>query len=294
MRRWVVLLGLIVAACTATLPVPTPTLSATASSALTRAARTPLPAPMPDVPAPTIPQILASPSVILAPSTEPPPWAGCRSAPDPVAPPAAFCVAAITADLDGDQLVDRFVVWGEGNNRGEHGGWRWQLAAVLASGRVLRTAYDTPWYAAEPRGVIDVNGDGRGLALVTWDRGASTATWVAFTVDGGRLLQVTDGDRGPLMIRMFGSGGRGNTFGCVTDAQGIRLLSVMGYGSRHPVPGDFSSAVFDWGVNNYRIRGSIAILVGMASGTVTQAVISDPASDFNRTWQRCGLDVRGF
>jgi hypothetical protein len=286
MLRSVVLLASILVACTAAVPAPTSVPSTTTSPVPSLALRS-----LPPTPSLVAPTVTAAPSI--APTPEPPPWTGCRSTPDPVVPPSAFCVASVTGDLDGDRLADRLVVWGEGDNRVDHG-WRWQVAAVLASGRVLRTTYDTPWYAAEPRGVIDVNGDGRGLVLVTWDRGASTATWLAFTVDGGQLLQVTDGDRGPLRIRMFGSGGRGNTFGCVTDAHGIPLLSLMGYGSRLPVPSDNTSTVFDWGVDNYRIRGSSALLVGTASGTVTSAVVSDPASDFNRTWQQCGLDTRGF
>ena len=95
---------------------------------------------------------------------------------------------------------------------------------------------------------------------------------------------------------MYGSVAHGGRFACVTDARGIALLSVVGFGARSsPVPW-----VFDWSATNYRVVGAQAIAVGTASGSLTQAEMDDPESAFNRTWGspwdpahggQCGLRV---
>jgi hypothetical protein len=204
---------------------------------------------------------------------------------DPLPPVGAICVTVGRGDLDGDGVEDRAVVWGDPAPPSDGRPQRWHLAAVTASG-TKETTVGTPFFEAAVRGVIDVNRDGRGQILVHIDRGASTERWWAYAVVDGSPRQIQIGDGVPLQILAYGSVMHGSRFECVRDAAGVRLLSLMGFGGRYI---DAGTVVFDWGAENYRIRGARATLVGTATSTVTRAEMQDPGSDFNKTWRNCGV-----
>ena len=208
MSRWLVLLLVIVSACTSSTPSAAPPTNAVA----------PTPGTSPTLETSRIP--------VFAPVVSPSPapsqsydvnTAGC-SLDDPRVGEPSLCSRFLSADLDGDGTNDQIVFYLPGHEVNRV--WPPLWTVVLRTS--TRVATTTTTYPSEGPliAVADVKGDGRPVALINIGHGAST-TWVGvLAFDGTRLhMNVLD----PMLL-VSGSVRHGDALECRQEYDRYELI----------------------------------------------------------------------
>jgi hypothetical protein len=141
---------------------------------------------------------------------------------------------------------------------------------------------ETTYSEAAVRGIIDVNGDGRGQILVEIFQALSTEAWATFALVGGKLRQIESVTGIPLWVGVLGSAVSDGRFACVQDPSGERTLSTVRYVARDTEP---YGEILEWSAMSYRISGAISVeRPSFGMGTVSRAELEDPTSEFSRRW----------
>lgn len=176
-------------------------------------------------------------------------------------PEGPRCIAAVSADLDADRKLDRFVVNADFGPSGKPRGWH--AEALLAAGPRSRVQIEFVNEEQPPAilGAVDADRDGRAEVFVQVDQGASTSFVGIFHVVGDRLQRVKAGKQEIT----FGLGGS------ATHGAGIECREVDGKAPPELIAAGASSEdgeTYPWVENIYRWADGNLTLWKTAEGTL--------------------------
>lgn len=190
----------------------------------------------------------------------------CGSAPGvPLLPAGSSCVSAVDADLDGDELRDRLVLYfGKESDSIQH------ARAFLATGEISDAHLEgtsAPSMRA-PEEVVDLDLDGGDEVVVTADNGANTLLQSVVSWDGDRLVQVeaTGGTLGDARVTapLIDGGGVSHmaSWGCLDeDGDGTPEIIQSGFQGSFEYPRQYS-----WFETVYGWKGKTLVMVAERSG----------------------------
>ena len=186
----------------------------------------------------------------------------CPASIDSSLPPESGCVSEARADLDGDGMVDRFVLFAELN--ADAIPMRWRAMAILSSGATTpAVAVPTGQGVATiyPRviGAADANGDGRAeifvkLSAILYHVGGQQIEGV-FGVAGGRIRPVTVAGRGRLEFRAGGISRYGDGALCA-EREGRSVFLVRHVEQIQPSSWEWTERTFTWRGLSLRLASS--------------------------------------
>jgi hypothetical protein len=203
----------------------------------------------------------------------------CPASTDSSLPSGSGCVSEALADLDGDGVADRFVLFAELS--ADATPMHWRALAVLSTG-VTTPAVNVPTgqgvATIYPRviGAADANGDGRAevfvkLSAILYHVGGQQIEGV-FGVAGGRVRPVTVAGRGRLEFRAGGISRYGD--GALCAARKGRSVFLI----RHVE--QVQPSFWEWTERTFTWRGLSLRLASSRSGHLPLTLpITDPRID---------------
>lgn len=212
------------------------------------------------------PRPTRSPPPTLTPT--PTPEDGCRSADEEDLPKGATCTDATDADLDGDGVEDRVVLYTPRfTPRPREGVFVVRtLRASLAADEAVEADLPRANESSRPHivGATDADGVAGEELFVKVENGASTEVLALFTVDDGELAEVRTAAGEEFRFPVFGSVQHGDEASC-RDADGDGELELVLLSTQRTDP---TGTEWEWEERTYEWRDKAVELVDTRRGTV--------------------------